>query len=545
MQLTDLFIKRPVLATVISLLILTMGLRAIGSLSVMQYPFTENAVVTVTTAYTGADPASVAAYITTPLENSIAQASGIDYMTSSSTQGTSTITVNLLLNYDAIRALSDINTKVNAVLNQLPKSSQLPVITVTVGETIDSMYLGFYSKDLPINKITDYLIRVVQPKLQAVNGVQQAQILGNRVFAMRIWLDPQKMAAFNVSPSDVTSALEQNNFQSAAGATKGDFITININAETDLHNVSDFENMVVRQSGSTLVRLKDVATVQLGAKTYDASVYFSGAPAVFIGIFVTPEANPLQVANQVNKLFPEIKKTFPPGLNGSVVYDATKFIRASIKEVIKTIVEATIIVVIVIFLFIGSVRSVVIPMVTIPLSLVGVCSVMLALGYSVNTLTLLAMVLAIGLVVDDAIVVVENIHRHIEAGMQPFIAAIKGAREIFTPIIAMTITLAAVYAPIGFMGGLTGSLFKEFAFTLAGAVIVSGIIALTLSPMMCSKLLVDSKHAGRFCHWVDHCFEWLKQFYQRQLDKVLNIRPVMLLFALVVLISCCFLYSGR
>src|SRR3990167_6491445 len=413
MQFTDLFIKRPVLATVISLLILALGLRSIGSLPVMQYPFTENAQITITTTYTGADPADVAAFITTPIENSVAQVTGIDYMTSSSTPGTSTIVVNLLLNYDALKALTNVNTQVNAILNQLPKNSQLPVITISVGETIDSMYIGFYSDELSINKITDYLVRVVQPRLQAVQGAQQAQILGNGQFALRAWLDPVKLAAYNLTAADVGKALSNNDFIAAAGRTDGNMIVQNLTVTTKL----------------------------------------------------------------------------PNGLRASIVYDASAYVNSSIKEVILSLLEAFGIVTVVIFIFLGSVQSVMIPLIAIPLSIIGTFFIMLILGYSINLLTLLALVLGIGLVVDDAIIVVENVQRHMEEVKSPFKSAVLGARELANPIIAITAVLIAVYAPIGFMGGLTGALFTSFAFTLAGAVTVSAVIALTLSPMMCSKFL--------------------------------------------------------
>src|SRR3990167_1203212 len=493
MKLTDLFIKRPLLATVVSLLILAFGLRAILSLQVMQYPFTENAVVTVTTSYTGADPALIAGFITTPLENSIAQANGIDYMTSSSTQSTSTITVNLLLNYDPLKALSDINTKVNAVLNQLPTASQLPVITVTVGQTIDSMYLGFYSQDLTINQITDYLLRVVQPKIQAVNGVQDAQILGNRQFALRAFLDPVKLAAYNLSAADIASALSNNDFISAAGRTDGKMFIQNLTTNTNLTTVNQFRQLILKSENDAIIRLGDVGSVNLGAQNYDTAVSFDGRAAVYIGVTLTPSANLLTVIDQIKNILPTIQKELPKGLNGKIVYDSSEYVNSSITEVIKSLVEAFLIVTVVIFLFLGSIRSVIIPLIAIPLSIIGAFLVMLLLGYSINLLTLLALVLAIGLVVDDAIIVVENVQRHIEEGRTVLDAALLGARELAGPIIAITIVLIAVYLPVGFMGGLTGALFTEFAFTLAGSVTVSAIIALTLSPMMCSKFLKVSQ----------------------------------------------------
>lgn len=543
MNITDLFIKRPVLATVISLLILTLGLRAIGSLSVMQYPFTENAVVTVTTTYTGADPDVVAGFITTPLENSIAQANGIDYMTSSSTPGTSTINVNLRLNYDPLKALSDITTKVNAVLNQLPANSQQPVITVTVGETIDSMYIGFYSDDLPINKITDYIIRVVQPKLQAVNGVQQAEILGNQTFALRSWLDPIKMAGFGVSAADVSAALAQNDFISAVGRTDGPMFIQNLTADTNLTDAEAFKKLIVKSSNGAIVRLSDVSKVELGAQNYNSVVSFDGKKAVYVGIIVAPSANLLTVIDDIKQLFPLIQQQLPRGLNASIVYDASAFVNASIEEVVKSLFEAFLIVTVVIFLFLGSIRSVIIPLIAIPLSIIGAFFMMLTLGYSINLLTLLALVLAIGLVVDDAIIVVENVERHMEEGKTPLEASILGARELAGPIVAITVVLIAVYAPIGFMGGLTGALFTEFAFTLAGSVTVSAVIALTLSPMMCSKFLKASHQAKwGFIEYFNRMFDKLHRWYDGALHSSLDYLPVVAVFAAVILLSNYFLF---
>lgn len=544
MQFTDLFIKRPVLATVISLLILVLGLRSMGLLPIMQYPFTQNAVVTVTTTYTGADPAVVAGFITTPLENSIAQASGIDYMTSSSTQSVSTISVNLLLNYDPLKALTDINTKVNAVINQLPKNSQQPVLTVAVGETIDSMYIGFYSEDLPINKITDYLIRVVQPKLQAVNGVQTAEILGNRQFALRAWLDPIKLAAYGLSAADVASALSNNDVISAVGRTDGAMFIQNLTADTNLTNVDQFRKMVLKAQNGAIIRLGDVSQVDLGAQNYSTAVSFDGRTAVYVGIKVAPAANLLTVINDIKKIFPQIQEQLPQGLNADIVYDASAYVNSSIDEVVKSLLEAFIIVTIVIFLFLGSIRSVLIPLIAIPLSIIGTFFIMLILGYSINLLTLLALVLAIGLVVDDAIIIVENVQRHIEEGKTPFKAAMLGARELANPIIAITVVLIAVYAPVGFMGGLTGALFTSFAFTLAGAVTVSAIIALTLSPMMCAKFLKLNQTKNKFILFVDDLFEKLEHRYESALHTSLNFLPVTAVFAVIILLSNYFLFSS-
>ncbi|MEJ2695416.1 MAG: efflux RND transporter permease subunit [Candidatus Sulfobium sp.] len=546
MHFTDIFIRRPVLATVVSLLILVLGLRSMGVLPIREYPETQNAVVTVSTTYFGADPELVAGFITTPLENSIAQANGIDYLTSSSTQGVSTIQANLRLNYDPNKALTEINTKVNAVINQLPRESEQPVITVAVGEEIDSMYIGFYSDLLPTNKITDYLIRVVQPKLQTVEGVQTAEILGAKQFAMRAWLDPKKMASYGVSGTDVSNALAANDFISAVGRTKGQMVTVELTAATGLHSVEEFRDLAIKSRNGAIVRLGDVANVTLGAENYDTAVAFDGKKAVYIGIKVAPTANLLTVIKNVHKVFPSIQGQLPEGLNGRIVYDATKYVNSSIDEVIRTLLEALLIVTMVIFLSLGSVRSVIIPTIAIPLSLIGAFFIMLVLGYSINLLTLLSLVLAIGLVVDDAIIVVENVHRHMEDGMSSVPAAIQGARELAGPIIAISVVLVAVYVPIGFMGGLTGALFTEFAYTLAGAVAVSAVIALTLSPMMCSRFLKSygGSEKRRFGDFVDRQFGRLRSAYGKVLHGALNYLPVTGLFALIILVSIYFLYAN-
>lgn len=542
MTFTDLFIKRPVMATVISLLILLFGINSLSKIPVRQFPRMNNTVITITTAYPGADANLIGGFITTPLEAAIASAEGIDYMTSSSVQGLSTITLTIKLNFDPQVAFIDVMSKVQQTLNQLPPESQQPVIIKTSDSSTSLLYLSLDSEDMTPQQITDYATRVVQPQLQTVDGVAQASILGGATYSMRVFLDPIKMTALHITPSDVYTVLANNNFLTAAGSTKGEYVAIHMTAETDLNNVEAFSKLIVRSNKNSLIRLQDIAKVTLGSQNYDTSVTFDSKKAVFIGITPTPTANPLTVISDIRKAFPAIQRQFPPSLTGTIVYDATDFIRASIKEVISTIIEAALIVIVVIFLFLGSMHSVFIPIVTIPLSLIGVCTLMLFLGYSINLLTLLAFVLAIGLVVDDAIVVVENIHRHIEEGHSPFDAAIQGAREIATPIIAMTITLAAVYAPIGFMEGLTGVLFKEFAFTLASAVIISGIVALTLSPMMCSKILSTEINEGRFVKFLDNHFNQLKIRYKNILHAVLDTRAMMLVFAAVVLVMLPYLY---
>jgi multidrug efflux pump len=542
MNFTDIFIRRPVLASVISLLILVLGVRAYYALPVLQYPRTENAVVTVTTTYYGADPDVVAGFITTPLEIAVAQAYGIDYMSSTSQSSTSTITIYLRLNYDADKALTEINTKISSVLNQLPTGTQQPVLTVKIGQTIDAMYLGFNSDTLAPNQITDYLTRVVQPKLQTISGVQTAELLGQKVFALRAWLDPQKLAAFGLTATDVSVALAANDFISGIGTTKGQMVQVNLTASTGLHSAAEFRNLVIKQSNGAVVRLQDVANVSLGSEDYESEVGFDGKQAVYIGVQVAPAANLLEVVGGVHKIWPDIQSQLPRGLNGEIVYDSTEFVNAAIYEVVLSLVEALAIVTLVVFMFLGSVRSSLIPTVAIPLSLVGTLIILLALGYSINLLTLLALVLAIGLVVDDAIIVVENVNRHLEEGVAPVPAAVAAARELGWPIIAI-----AVYVPIGFQSGLTGALFAEFAFALVGAVTVSGIVALTLSPMLCSRLLKahDPQHRGweeKLTYYIDRGFNWLQGAYERRLHGSLNYLPVTVVFALLVLSSIYFLF---
>src|SRR5438445_7223981 len=490
MKITDLFIKRPVLAIVVNLVILIAGLQAIRSLSVRQYPRSDIAVVSVQTVYVGANADLVRGFITTPLERVIASADGNDYMESSSAQGLSTIDVHLKLNYDTTAALTQIQAKVAQVRNDLPTEAEAPVIELqTADNQFAAMYLGFSSTDLDQNQITDYLTRVVQPKLSAVSGVQRADILGDRTFAMRIWLKPDRMAAYSISPSVVHDALAKNNYLSAIGSTKGSMVSVNLIANTNLKTAEEFKQVVVKEKNGVVVSLGDIADVQLGAQNYDQDVRFNGETATFMGVWVLPTANSLQVIKQVRAEIPGIQAQLPAGMKVGIPYDSTAYIQDAINEVLSTLSETLLIVIVVIFLFLGSMRSVLIPVVAIPVSLIGAVFLMLSAGFTINLLTLLAIVLSVGLVVDDAIVMVENVERHIHMGKTPYRAAIDAARELVGPITAMTITLAAVYAPVGVQGGLTGALFREFAFTLAGAVCVSGVVALTLSPMMSSKLL--------------------------------------------------------
>jgi len=541
MVFTDIFIKRPILSLVVSLLILLIGFKAATSLPIRQYPKLSNTVVTVTTSYPGASPELMQGFITTPIEQAVASAEGVDYITSTSVQGVSTIQVFVRLNFDSNQALTEVLAKVNSVRYLIPKESNDPVITKSTGQTTAVMYIGFASDELGGSAISDYLTRVIQPILSTVDGVASADILGGQTFAMRLWLDPARMAGRGVSASDVAAAIQSNNYQAAAGQTKGYFIVSNVTTNSDLSDVQAFKRMVVKSKNGGLVRMEDIATVELAAQSADSSVSMNGQQAIFIGVQSTPQGNPLTIVKGVRALFPEIERNLPPTLKMKVAYDSTKFIQSSIDEVQKTLGEAVVIVIVVIFLFLASLRSVIIPVVTIPLSLIGVCSLMLLAGFSINLLTLLAMVLAIGLVVDDAIVVVENIHRHLEEGKSPVQASLIGAREIVGPVISMTITLAAVYAPIGFLGGVTGALFREFAFTLAGSVIVSGVIALTLSPMMCSILLTHVEQ-GWFARKVDAVFSSVTDWYGNRLDRSLDYRPITALFAVVILFLVGFLY---
>jgi multidrug efflux pump len=548
MNFTDLFIRRPVLAIVISLVIVIAGLQAMWNLNVRQYPRSDNAVVTVTTVYVGAGAELVRGFITTPLERAIAAADGIDYIESQSAQSLSTINVRLKLNYDPIKALAEISSKVDQIRGDLPPEAQVPVLNVESADSqFASAYLSFTAKDLRQNEITDYLVRVVQPQLSALEGVQRADILGGRTFAMRIWLNSERMAAYGISPAMVRQALAGNNFLAAVGQTKGSLIQINLTANTDLRSVGEFKKLIIREQGGGVVRLEDIAEVVLGAEDYGSEVRFSGETAVFMGIWPLPNANSIDVLKRVRTEMEAIQKQIPGSMVATIGYDATDYITNAINEVIKTLLDTLLIVVVIIYLFLGSFRSVLVPVVAIPVSLIGGIFLMQVFGFTINLLTLLAIVLSVGLVVDDAIVVVENVERHLREGLAPHDAAIKGARELIGPIIAMTITLAAVYAPIGLQGGLTGALFREFALTLAGAVTISGIVALTLSPVMSAKILKAGNENKGFSGKISRDFKKIQAFYRWLLDGTLNARPAvyMLWLALVVLTFPMFMMSAK
>jgi multidrug efflux pump len=542
MSFTDIFIRRPVFASVISLLILLIGLKCMLGMPIRQFPLLTNTLITISTSYPGATEELIQGFITQPLEQAVGSAEGIDYMTSVSNQGQSTISIYVQLNYDPDKVVTEVLAKVNQVKYLLPKATNDPAITKQTGQNLAVVYIGFSSKELSQSAISDYLSRVVQPQLTTIYGVAAADILGGQLYAMRLWLDPRRMAAHGVTADQVLNALQANNFQAAPGQTKGYFTITNITADTNLSTTEEFRRLVVRNAGDALVRIEDVGSVQLDAQSYTSSVSMNGQQAVFIGVTATPDGNPLTIMADIRKMLPDIQRNLPPAIQGKIVYDTTRFITASIDEVEKTLGEAVAIVIIVIFLFLGNFRAVLIPVVTIPLSVIGAGIIMVALGFSINLLTLLAMVLAIGLVVDDAIVVVENVYRWIEHGKTPAQAAIIGAREIVRPVISMTITLAAVYAPIGFLGGVTGALFREFAFTLAGAVIISGIIALVLSPMMCSMLLTGNPSGGGFAGLIDRVFNGFADRYERLLGFTLGYRWVTGIFALAVLASAAFMF---
>ncbi len=543
MKWTDLFIRKPVLALVVSALILVFGLKSASTLPVNQYPQTQNAIVTITTAYFGADPETIAGFITQPLEAAIAQAQGIDYLSSTSISGISTIIATLQLNYDANKALTQINTQISSVRNQLPPQAQQPILTVQVGQSTAAMYLGFYSDVIPNNSTTDYLLRVVKPKLDSVAGVQNAEILGGRKFALRAWLDRDRMAGVGVGADDVYNALAANNYLSAVGSTKGEMVAVDLVAGTDLHTLDEFRKLVVKRNGADIVYLDQVATVSLGSDDYSTNVAFSGKQSVFIGIKVAPDANLLDVAERVRAVLPDIQRQLPTGLVGNIVYDSTKFITTSIDEVVATLLEALLIVTVVIFLFLGSFRAVAVPVIAMPLSLIGTFFLMQVLGYSINLLTLLALVLAIGLVVDDAIIVVENVDRHMKEGKSPLEASLIAARELGNPILAMTVVLIAVYIPIGFQGGLTGALFTEFAFTLASAVAVSGVVALTLSPMMCSRIFTEGQETTPFVKKIDAIFDRVHHRYQTLLRDLLSTWQVIIVMGVFLLGGVAYLYA--
>ncbi|OPA93316.1 multidrug efflux protein [Pseudomonas fluorescens] len=543
MKFTDLFVRRPVLALVVSLLIVLAGLKAYLDLPVRQYPLLESSVISVTTDYPGAPAELMQGFVTQPINQSLASVEGVDYVSSSSVQGRSQITLRMALNQDSAKALSDVIAKVNQVKYRLPEPAYDPVIERSAGDATAVAYVGFSSDSLSASALSDYLSRVVQPLFSSIEGVAKVETFGGQRLAMRLWLDPQRMAGHGISAAQVEQAIRDNNFQAAPGQIKGQYVISSIQVNTDLSSLDEFRDMVIRNDGDHLLRLRDIATVELGSAAYETSALMDAKPAVHLGLYATPKGNPLLIVADIKRLLPNIEKTLPPGVKVALAFETAHFIEASIIEVIQTLIEAILIVVVIIYLCLGSVRSVIIPIVSIPLSMLGALGLMTLFGFSINLLTLLAMVLAIGLVVDDAIVVMENIHRHLKEGRTALQAALFGAREIASPVIAMTITLAAVYMPIGLMSGLTGALFKEFALTLAGAVLVSGVIALTLTPVMCAKLLPSQEHEGRMSRLAERFFHRLARLYQHALLGSLRRRGLILLFGILVLLSLPWLYS--
>ena len=542
MTFTDLFVRRPVLALVVSTLILLFGALALSKLPIRQYPLLENSTITISTEYPGASSELMQGFVTQPIAQAVSSVEGVDYLSSSSVQGRSVVTVRMALNRDSTQALTEVMAKVNQVRYKLPEQAYDPVIERSAGEATAVAYVGFSSKTLSAPALSEYLTRVVEPMFTTIDGVAKVEVFGGQKMAMRQWLDSDRLAGRGLTAADVADAVRRNNYQAAPGKVKGQYVVANVRVNTDLTSVEEFRNLVVRNDGNGLVRLKDVGTVELGAAATETSALMDGEPAVFLGVFPTPTGNPLVIVDGIRHLMPAIDKMQPPGVKMALAFETARFIQASIDEVVHTLLEALVIVVAVIYLCLGSLRTVLIPVVTIPLSILGAAGLMLAFGFSVNLLTLLAMVLAIGLVVDDAIVVVENVHRHIEEGKTPLAAAMIGAREVAGPVIAMTLTLAAVYAPIGLMGGLTGALFREFALTLAGAVVVSGVVALTLSPVMSSLLLPAKQSEGRVAHAAEWFFGGLTRRYARALDFSLHHRWLTGALALLVMISLPLLY---
>lgn len=543
MKFTDIFVRRPVLALVVSTLIFLLGAFAFSKLPIRQYPMLQNSTITIATDYPGASSELMQGFVTQPITQAVSSVEGVDYISSSSVQGKSLVTVRMELNRDSTQALTQVMAKVNQVRYKLPEQAYDPVIELSSGESTAVAYVGFSSEQLSIPELTDYLSRVVEPMFSSINGVAKVQVFGGQQLAMRLWLNADKLAGRNLTASDVAEAVRRNNYQAAPGKVEGEFVIANVYVNTDLTNVEEFKDMVIINDGNNLVRLRDIGTVELGAAATETSGIMNGKKAVFLGLFPTPTGNPLVIVDGIREHLVDIQKTLPPSVDVELAFETSRFIKASINQVVQTLIEAILIVIAVIYLCLGSFRSVLIPVLAIPLSMLGAAGLMLAFGFSINLLTLLAMVLAIGLVVDDAIVVVENVHRHIEEGLSPVQAALVGAREVAGPVIAMTITLAAVYAPIGLMAGLTGALFKEFAITLAGSVIVSGIVALTLSPVMSSLMLKPKENEGRMAKMAEYVFNKLAHYYGYVLNFSLAHRWLTVVFALAVFVSLPFLYS--
>ncbi|RUV93999.1 efflux RND transporter permease subunit [Mesorhizobium sp. M1A.F.Ca.IN.022.07.1.1] len=543
MSFSDIFIRRPVLSTVLACMILLLGFQAIFNLSIRQYPKVDETAITITTAYPGASADLIQGFISAPIARAVASTENIDYVTSSSRPSSSTVTVQMKLGSNPDVALTEVLSKVQGVRGTLPDAAKDPVIVKGTGQQFAMMYISMQNPNMTKEQLTEYIERVVRPRISTVEGVADVQIFGAEEYSMRVWIDPVRLAARGATAADVLTAINNSNFLSAPGNTQNEYVVSSIAVHSTLQTPEAFAQLPIRSTDGQVVRLRDVARVELGAASTDTRVSFNGKPGTFLAIFPTPAANPLTTAEAIHKIVPVIQDTLPKGMTIEIVYDSTEQISASIEEVFKTIGEAVAIVILVILLFLGSFRSVMMPIVTIPLSLIGVCFILFAVGYSINLLSLLAMVLAIGLVVDDAIVVVENIHRHMEEdGMSPMQAAFNGMREIFSAIVAMTITLAAVFAPLAFTGGLTGALFREFAVTLAGSVVLSGLIAVTITPMMSARLLKAGAH-GRFQRIVDGTFSRVERVYERAVTASLRNRPVTFIIVVALVALTGFMFT--
>ncbi|TIT34994.1 MAG: efflux RND transporter permease subunit, partial [Mesorhizobium sp.] len=543
MNFSDIFIRRPVLSTVLACMILLLGFQGIFNLSIRQYPKVEETAITITTAYPGASADLIQGFISAPIARAVASTENIDYVTSSSRPSSSTVVVQMKLGSNPDVALTEVLSKVQGVRGTLPDAAKDPVIVKGTGQEFAMMYISMQNPNMTKEQLTEYIERVIRPRMSTVEGVADVQIFGAEEYSMRVWIDPVKLAARGVTAAEVLTAINDSNFLSAPGNTENEYVVSSITVRSTLQTPEAFAALPLRSKDGNVVRLRDVARVELAAASTDTRVSFNGKPGTFLAIFPTPAANPLTTAAAIHKLVPTIQETLPQGMSIEVVYDSTEQISASIEEVFKTIGEAVAIVIVVILLFLGSFRSVMMPIVTIPLSLIGVCFLLFAVGYSINLLSLLAMVLAIGLVVDDAIVVVENIHRHMEEDhMSPMQAAFNGMREILSAIVAMTITLAAVFAPLAFTGGLTGALFREFAVTLAGSVVLSGIIAITITPMMSARILKAGSHS-RFQRIVDGTFGRVERVYERMVTSSLRNRPVTLLIVVALVALTGFMFT--
>jgi multidrug efflux pump len=543
-SLTDIFIRKPVLAVVVNLIILAVGWRAMDSLAVRQYPRLESSAIVITTVYVGASAETIRGFITTPIEQAVSAIDGIDYIESSSRAGVSSVTVRLRLNHDSNDALAEISARLNQVRSRLPAVAEAPAVDIQrTDKPYATFYISFTSHVMSLMQMNDYLVREVQPELQTIAGVQRVGVEGARELAMRVWLDPTRMESFDITPREVWGAMARNNFLATVGSTRGRDVQVDLLTDTDLRDAGEFEGMIIRERDGTLVRLGDIARVELGSEEPTGQAGFNGKPAVWLSVWPLPRANELEVARLLKERLEEVRPTLPAGMEMTLAYDGTYYMEHAITEITTTLVETIGIVALVVFLFMGSLRTVLVPLVAMPVSLVGSCIAMLLFGFSLNLLTILAIVLSVGLVVDDAIVMVENVERHIREGKGKIEAALIGARELFAPVVSMTITLAAVYTPIGFQSGLTGMLFREFAFTLAAAVVISGIVAVTLSPVMSAWMVPAGGREGWFTRLINAAFDRLRALYERTLGQVLRVWWAVVLTAVTFCVLAPPLYS--